>query len=386
MPRTIKGLFISHVPASSIYGAATSFRLMMDHLPKEIEGSLILPKRLNPLRDHNRLRDAERALYPSRFDIHMERLPYDNCYQGGETNLPHTVSAGIQNGVALLSRHRLHRLIRDGGFDFVYLNSLVLNPLIHPNIPFFLHVREVYRGHNKKRHERIASARGLIFIDNRTRDALIGEVATSNSIVLNNPVDMLEVARRPADYRTFFKDLGLPPLPESTKLFSYIGTISPIKGVDIIVKAFAQAAPENAQLLILGKTTDPSYLAACKAAAQNAPNIHFLGEIENMLPIYRHTDYVIRGDPDFRIGRTVFEGLFAGCDTILPGRDGDFMRFADLSRFEDRVFFYSPGDTEALARLFGNCAQRDRPERTYHSNVPIYIQAITEFLQRSLNL
>jgi hypothetical protein len=141
---------------------------------------------------------------------------------------------------------------------------------------------------------------------------------------------------------------------------------------------------ENALLLIVGRTTDKAYLSACKKAASRHHNIFFLGEIADMIPIYAHSDFIIRSDPDFRIGRTVFEGLYAGCGTILPGSDADINTARELIPFKDRVCFYAPGNLEAFAERLRQCEKLARPKRTYESNVTEYIQSVTDFLLGSI--
>jgi glycosyltransferase involved in cell wall biosynthesis len=142
---------------------------------------------------------------------------------------------------------------------------------------------------------------------------------------------------------------------------------------------------DNALLLIVGRTTDKAYLSACKKAASRQHNIFFLGEIKDMLPIYAHSDFVVRSDPDFRIGRTIFEGLYAGCGAILPGSDDDVNTTQELIPFKERVFCYAPGDFEAFAEQLKQCEKLARPKRTYESNVPEYIQSVTDFLLGSIS-
>ena len=79
--------------------------------------------------------------------------------------------------------------------------------------------------------------------------------------------------------------------------------------------------------------------------------IEFHGEEKDINRIYALSDYIIRGEIDFRIGRTIFEALYADCDVILPSSDKEIEREKDLRVLRDKVHIYTPRDRKSLTTV-----------------------------------
>lgn len=381
-----KGLFITHTRANNTYGAATSFRLLLDNLDERISPSLIVPRHLNPLKNTKVALDKERSLAPPRCEnIEMAFLPLDNRFEGSSASWRKKSVQWVKNTVSLLYRDRLSKYLEQQRFDFVYLNSFVLNSLVNRSFPFFLHVREVYRPRSTAALDHLREAAGIIFIDQRTKAALeqFTPLETVNTIVLPNPFDMRALSNLRYDERGFFRRFNIP-FCEGTKVFALIGNITPVKGVDFVIRSFIRASKEDAVLLVIGRGEDTKYVNLCKEMAKGCPNVFFLGHVREMDLVYLHSDFVVRGDPDFRMGRTTLEGIFAGCQVILPGNREDVARTAELKDFGDRIIPYPPGDEKALAQIFAKADQKIGTARQLLSNLDEYSTRFSGFLKESL--
>ncbi|MBL7003304.1 MAG: glycosyltransferase [Gammaproteobacteria bacterium] len=102
-------------------------------------------------------------------------------------------------------------------------------------------------------------------------------------------------------------------LPLNTKIFGYIGQVTPVKGVTNIIKAFS-ALPDSLQpmLLIAGDDTTEGkrYLADCKQLIDelNIENrVIFLGFMGDVRNFYNSVDVVVVHSKEEPLGRTPLE-------------------------------------------------------------------------------
>ena len=158
--------------------------------------------------------------------------------------------------------------------------------------------------------------------------------------IIKNPFGMTFARQWRKNRQAIFEEFGLGD--PADKLFAYIGMLHPIKGTDLIIKAFSEAKFKKAKLLIVG-AGNPLYAKHYRSLANdNGDTIVFLGrmEFQEVIKIYAVSDFVVRGDPDFRIGRTIYEALYAGCNLIIPGNINDLDLETGLQPFASRIFFY----------------------------------------------
>jgi glycosyltransferase involved in cell wall biosynthesis len=249
--------------------------------------------------------------------------------------------------------------------------------MIKAEFPFILHVREIYDGSNEKVKENMKFARGAIFIDEATKEPfknIIGE----DHIVMNNPIDMTAVDED-ADtaYRIRYGDL------DRNTIFSLIGLLTENKGVHFVIDAFRSVKNDNARLLIVGKG-DRKYISACRELAGNDERIIFWGEEPEIRKIYRLSDYIIRGEAYQCVGRTIYEGLYAGCAVIIPGTESRRDRIFEYDRFREKVYFYPPRSAEALEQILGQLAGEKIRDRVFLANTEEYVRSFHEFVVRTL--
>ena len=314
--------------------------------------------------------------------IYKLLLPYELCFYGSDSSESPLWTKSKYNIRQLISKlrtpHKLDGIIKQEGYDFVYLNSLTLFPLINDRNPFFLHVREIAQGNSAYLREissKISNARGTIYIDHVTRNSLQDD----EGLVLNNPVDMRSLGE--INSETVHNKYHLN---KDKITFTVLGTLSEFKGVGFIIESFITANRHDATLLIVGNN-NTEYGNHCKALCANQENVVFIDELQDPAEIYRVTDYVLRGESLFAIGRTVYEGLYSGCHVILPGSTEYRGHLFEYENFSDKILFYKPGDRDELIQIITSVPKLDQTNRKFRSNVDQYVKDHTEYLKKCLD-
>lgn len=336
-----------------------------------IEVDLVVNKRL--FRKNN-IEDIRKHYGPNIGQVMEYYLPYDPCYKGKDPNRALVLAGRLQ---WKRNKRAFYKMVENGNYDFIHLNSLVLHRMIDQKFPFFLHVREIYDGSSPSVFASLRKSKGVIFIDETTLKS-IPEECLPQHIVLNNPFDMISSSP------TIIAPLKQEVDYEGKTVFSIIGTVIENKGIDFVIRAFKEVPDQNNLLLLVGKG-DPNYLNHCKALAEGDPRIVFYGEEPEILKIYAISDYIIRGEAYPCIGRTIYEGLYAGCQVMVPGSDADENLFFDYSLFSDKIFFYIPRNNLALAELMRNRTGKKVVSRTFRSNIKAHIEQFNHFISNTLS-
>jgi glycosyltransferase involved in cell wall biosynthesis len=276
-----------------------------------------------------------------------------------------------------MAARRLDAEMRTGGFDFIHLNSAVLNPLVAPDLPFIIHTREYVCRPGARTMERFGHARGVIFIDEGTREPF-RDVSLSHWTVLSNPVDMtplrqgytLEAAQQ--HYQVGADNV----------VFTALGRIDENKGIAFLIDSFRRVPDPRFILLVVGAGVpgDPCE-EECRRLAAGDSRIRFAGEQADPMPVYLISDYVMRGESRHLVGRTMIEGLYAGCHLIVPGTPEETSRTPELAAaYPDRVHLYPPRDGTALAGLIAGLT-RKAGDRSFRSNALEYARAFMAFVR-----
>jgi glycosyltransferase involved in cell wall biosynthesis len=300
-------------------------------------------------------------------------LPFDYCYRGKPEKFSFKIAITIKRVFEFFDSWKVKKIIREGNYDFIYLNSLILHPLISEDFCFIIHVREIFDNSNTYAINSLSKAKGVIFIDEATQNPF-KEIFIKNKIVLNNPFQM----KRQIGTR-------LPNIPfnvdwKNRVIFSIIGRIEKVKGIPLVIESFKEVKNDNILLLIVG-SGEEDYIDYCRNLAQNDNRIIFYGSEENIQIIYDISDYIIRGDPLQCIGRTIYEGLYSGCEVIVPGTNPYL--FFEYQKFKDKVHFYQPTDILSLTKQIEVVSGRKITERQYYSNVHEYLEKFNEFITRA---
>jgi glycosyltransferase involved in cell wall biosynthesis len=357
----MKLLFVTH--SLKVGGAERSLELLVRNL-EGVVCDLIVP------RWARQSDDAIRAAFgPSLRRVHRTWLPYDRCYRGR----PPTYRAIHRYAGALLWRlggRRLDKRVAREGYDAIHLNSVILHPMVRTGLPFIVHVREIVELHHERVARSLAAARGAIFIDLATK-APFASLGTPN-MVMNNPIAMGD-SPVPADAAA-----RLRANPADVTVFAIIGMLIPEKGVDRVIRAFRGVRRPNARLLVVGRGRDRSRL---ERLARGDDRIVFWGEDPQIERVYALTDYVIRGEATFAVGRTIYEGLYAGTEVIIPASPDDAV--FDRERFAGRIHSYTPGDEADLRAVMERLADRKVIRQPVRSNVADYAEKFLAFVRES---
>lgn len=360
----MKALFITH--DAGLYGASRSLQPVVSGFVGHVVDLMVSRRFVD------NVSDSEVRL---RFGNHLRRihryfLPFGRVYHGKAS---HKAQSAISSAARALlwhvQRSAVMKLLDTEQYDIIHLNSLTLFGLVDPAYPFVIHVREIYDGTDPMVCGALCAARGVIFIDEATKRPF-QHLSLPHSVVLNNPFDMTSVGF----YRNDHEREGQDPV-----VFAMIGKLSDNKGTRFVIETFRRLANEHVLLLIVGGG-DGTYVESCKRDAAGDARIRFLGEEPEIERIYAKADYVLRGESYPCVGRTIYEGLYAGCEVIVPGGAGAEACFFETSRFNGKLHFYEPRSTESLLHLLERHAQRKIVVRPTLSNVSEYLNRFKAFV------
>lgn len=280
----------------------------------------------------------------------------------------------IQNILAQIYKLRIFMIIKKGNYDVVHLNAISIYPLITNKYCCVMHAREIFSGFDAQSfYSKLSKLSGIIYIDKTVQESIA--LDSVKSVVLNNPFDMtcindIDAEQIRAQYN----------ISEGIVVFSILGSLKEGKGVDFVISAFKRLPQHRIILLIVGRLDNREYVKKCVGMAQNDHRIMFLGEIVDVEKIYAISDYVIRGDHVFCIGRTVYEALYAGCGVLIPGNKNDLSEMPQYNLFKDRMFCYSPRNPESIITQIEELSQHKITNRVCYSNVDEYNKQFESFL------
>lgn len=369
----MKPLFVLH-EINLIYGANRSITGVLQNI--EFDYDLMICQSFTVKNDENELR--------AKFGKHLKNiyvvwLPRYRCQVYDKVGLYSECSHIVNNIMALLCAHKRKKIIRRGGYDYIHLNSLVLYPLIDSSAKYIMHVREALNPnyHNINRVKKaLGAAAGIIYIDKATKRIAEQVIVNERSTVINNPFDMTGV--RDVDYEESLRKYGLS---SQNTIFAMLGLIGEIKGSQLVLRAFMEHANKNSRLLIVGNDNH-SYAKECMKLAETDKRIIFCGELKDTGSIYRISDYIIRGESQFCIGRTTYEGLFSGAGVIIPGCDKDLAGMPNRQEFESSIHLYNPLDRDALTKVIAECSEHKRTGREFRSNLKEYMEKYNSFIRK----
>ncbi len=273
---------------------------------------------------------------------------------------------------------KLRKIIRKGNYDYILLNSLVQYPLINRKNKYIIMIREMCTAKGLLKKKIVSSlnqADRMVYIDPSLKPPL--RKVKTKSIVLNNPFDMSsvrEISRLQAVQR-------LPQMDTEKIVITLAGILAPQKGTDFVIKAFKKIVRNDILLVIAGNGGDENYNRECKELAAGCENICLMEEQKDMRYVYLLTDYVLRADEFFATGRTVYEGLYAGCNVIIQSdSEKNKKTFQEYRRFQDKIFFYDVRDIKSLASVIESLPEHKVTEREFISNIDEYVSRFNEFI------
>lgn len=369
----MKALFVLN-SSTFIYGANRSISGLLQNI--DFDYDLMICKSFTKKINEKEVRE--------KFGRHLKNiyviwLPRYRCYPYDKSDLLGECSHIVNNIIAFLCTNKRRKIIRKGEYDYVHLNSIVLFPIVDAVSKYVIHVREIlnpaYKNINKVK-KALRNADGVIYIDVATQSAVERVVVNHNSVLINNPFDMTGV--QDVNYEENLQKYGLS---SQNTIFAMVGQIMEVKGSQLVLQAFMKHTNPNSRLLIVGNDNH-AYAKECKKMAEEDKRIIFCGELQDTRGIYRISDYIMRGDPQFCIGRTIYEGLFSGSGVIIPGHEEDLKKMQSGEGLRDKIHFYEPGNAEALTKAIEECSEHRMTDREFRSNIKDYMGQYKLFVDK----
>ena len=139
----------------------------------------------------------------------------------------------------------------------------------------------------------------------------------------------------------------VPGTRSPTPLFSYLGRLKRYKGIEIVLRAFAQAAIPDATLEIAGAGDHRPALERLAASLDLGPRARFLGRIseEDKVSLLRRSWALVFASPKEGWGITNLEAAACGTPVVASNSPG----IRESVRDEDTGFLVPHGDTAAMA-------------------------------------
>jgi len=369
----VKIAFITH--DVGIYGASRSLRDLLIHLNIQHDVHIIV-------RNHYRKKQNIYAIsewFQVKIDkIHEFRLPFSLCYYGKPkiNFITKIINYILDIKWQYMDSKKLYKFLHNEAFDIIHLNSIVLHQVLNKKFKMIIHMRELYDGTTTSVIRNLEKAKGLIFIDLSTKNA-IKETKINKSIILIDPFDMTLLDK--FSNENFVLESPYEIEWKKKIVFSIIGRVEYIKGIIFVINVFKQYENQNALLLIVGNVFDNEYLNECKKAIGTDNRIIIYGEEKEIEKIYYISDYIIRGESFACIGRTIYEALYSGLKVIVPGDiQKDTELFFDYNLFRENIYFYKPLDSNALLQVLNIC-NKEIINKKYLSNIEQYSISFIKF-------
>lgn len=346
----MKVVLVSHVSPDSIYGAGSSLRQHMElvgvhHLTlfspvhkavKSVSGDVEVSRVFSPITYNN---DAKHSVFRTYVLSLCSRLAF-----------------------WFTSPWILYQLFKAAP-DVIHLNSLVLSDFLlllrfyrnFKKVAIVSHVREMLKPSLSAWQKfLILTCDHFVFIDKAVQMRFASAVGASvNFDIVQNPFKGSAVSG----------DLPAGLVVDSEKkVFAMAGRIEEGKGVLEICRAFNALSSDAAVLVIVGGGS-PSFLDELASLVRiGAGRIIYLGEVKNLQEsgFFGRVDFLLRGEPFFCTGRTVYEALYSGGQAILPGAEKNLDEDDILASFKTSVRFYTPNDFAGLSSTIEDLLKSDQ--------------------------
>ncbi len=262
--------------------------------------------------------------------------------------------------------------VMNGEFDVLWVNQLPYYRILRLKARYkLLFARELFfsRGGDAKRlFNRVADENAMtLAISNMTAKAFFEE-GLQKVKVIRNPVSM-DSARRIRDNVSMKEEIKIHyGLGAYEHIVVMVGNITPPKGTEFFLD-IAERFNEDVSYIFLivggGRSTgNTEYYNSVIGRILSMGNVRVIDAMhDEMQRIYGIVSLVIRTDSFFPMGRTVYEGVFAGTPVLLPFNEDDDI--SEIKPYLDRqVFLYHMRNLEhavSMVREVSSLAERFVP-------------------------
>ena len=166
-----------------------------------------------------------------------------------------------------------------------------------------------------------------------------------------------------------------PDMRSPTPLFSYLGRLKRYKGIDIVIRAFAEAAIPEATLEIAGAGDHRPQLERLAASLDLGHRARFLGRISeaDKVSLLRRSWALAFASPKEGWGITNLEAAACGTPVVASSSPG----IRESVRDEDTGFLVPHGDTAAMAAALRRIAGSPDLVRTLGANARTFAESFT---------
>lgn len=194
----------------------------------------------------------------------------------------------------------------------------------------------------------------VVTISPAQRDDIVNRfrvAVASRTTMIPLGLDLAALARLDAAAPQLRGQLGIP---ERAPVIGYVGRFVPIKDLATLIGAFAQVVQHvpDAVLLMVGDGPVRSELESLVATLSLQRQVHFLGWIEELAPLYATIDICALASLNEGTPVALIEAM-AAAKAVVATRVGGI---ADVVEHERTGLLVPPGDPEALADAIARLA------------------------------
>ena len=309
-----KVAFITHTTDKG--GASESFLTVMKTLSDKItyaDHLLIYPE--------TNKNDAYAALKDTMPHFQW-RLPFSWIFRGAEPGIHRKVYRMVMEGFAMFAfLFKYNKILAREQVRTIYLNSIVLwclLPVLPQHLNLVIHIRETV---DDSLEGKLAVWTIHHFADTIiTIDANVAKPFADlhwKVKIVPNPIDMTR-ARGLRERKDMLR--SRIEVPKENFVVAFIAPVGQMKGHPFLLKALEKIKTDNITFVLAGLPDHNNILVEKLKAYQN---VIYLGEMGDVSNIYALSDLVIRCEDYLPLGRTVWEGMYAGLPVLLPIRPQD---------------------------------------------------------------
>ena len=217
--------------------------------------------------------------------------------------------------------------------------------------------KTVYTKHTLSPPRRGIKGRAAAALDNRVTDAAIAVSRAAQDNLLQDGLDPSKVfliyngitgfsPAGPEQKKRAREALGIP---QGGIVAACVARLEPVKNHRMLLEAFAQAACGDGPPLTLLLCGDGSLRQPLEALAAQLPGgdkVLFLGEREDVAPVYAAADFFVLTSHSENMPLTVLAAMSAGLPALLSDVGG----MSEAARENETALFTAPQDRQRTAR------------------------------------